>query len=335
MTGWNTFEASSLRIREAIKAGTMDARDDWHFTWTPLLLDRIGWQTIVAGIDGLSRHVAAEQVSAQSRMARSGEKPFPATVVLAAFESPPEPDQACPPGDDRRRDPIAVPPETMDVPPPSSPKTQALSSPLRLEIIDAARKRELSPASFVEERGGGSALDMSHHFEALCKQGWISRVEPQADEASPKPAGRLYRLSAAPVFDTDLCAALPSSLRAVIIAWFFKSYAQRVREAMEAGTLDAREDRRYSCTPVLLDGLGWKRLIARTDALFHFLFEVQAGAKYRLPESDEEPFSATVALAVFESPGGPRKPPRQLGDRLQATPGYSPATRVPTLRLLK
>jgi hypothetical protein len=314
MTAWTTFETSSRRIKEAIKLGTLDAREERYFTWTPLLLDRIGWQTVVAGIDGLRRHVADEQIGAESRMERSGEGPIPVTVVLAAFESPRGPNQVRSPAEDRWRDPIAVPAATLDAPPSFSPKAQALAGPLRLDIMEEASKRDVSPASFFEERGGGSILDVGRHFEVLRKDGWIGLVEPEDGGRSLGRMERLYRVRRAPVFGADAWSALPGSTRAVVSARAFEGYSRRVKEALEAETLDAREGWRYTCTTVPLDRLGWEKLIARTDTLFKFLFGEQARAKLRLAQSGEEAFLATVVLMAFESPGGPAKPPRQLGD---------------------
>jgi hypothetical protein len=335
MSCWSTFETSSRRIKEAIKLGTLDAREERHLTWTPLLLDGLGWRTVVAALDGLARHVADEQVAAASRIDRAGGGPIPATVILAAFESPRGPNQVRSPAGERWRDPIAVPPETADVPPSFSPKAQALVGPLRLAIMEEAGKRDVSPASFLAERGGGSILDVTRHFDELRRHGWLRLAGSEESRSPLGPAEYPYRVNRAPVFGADVWPTLPGSMKAVVSAWIFDSYSRRVREAMEAGTLDAREDRRFSCGVVPLDRLGWEKLIARTDTLFKFLFGEQARAKLRLARSDEEPFLATVALMAFESPGGPRKPPRQLGDRRQATPGYNPATRAPTLRLLK
>jgi DNA-binding transcriptional ArsR family regulator len=318
MNSRDTFETSYRRIREAIKLGTMDAREERHLTWTPLLLDRIGWQTVVAGIGGLSRHVADERIAAASRMARCGEQPIPVTVVLAAFESPPGPSQVRSP-DEGWLDPIAVPAGTVDVPPSFSSEAQALANPLRLDIMEAASKRPVSPASFFAKYGGGSVADVGRHFEALRGRHWLRLVKPLDGRGSLGRTEHLYRTNKAPVFDTDVWSAMPGSVQAVVNAWILESYSRRVGEAMEADTLDAREDRRFSCATVPLDRLGWEKLIARTDTLFKFLFGEQARTKQRLAHSSEEPFFATVVLMAFESPGGPPKPPRFLGDLPLAT----------------
>ena len=79
--------------------------------------------------------------------------------------------------------------------------------------------------------------------------------------------------------------------------------------AMEADTIDAREDRHLSWIPLLLDQQGWDNAIARVDALFHWFFEEQQEANLRMAESGEEPIPMTVALAAFESPQDTEKQP--------------------------
>jgi len=303
MSGRNVFELSCRRIEAAIEAKTLGARDDEHFTWTPLRLDDAGWQMTIDAVDGLARFVADEGTSAATRLARSGEAPTVATALLTAFESPPEPDWMLAADGDRRggeADPAAtVHPQR----PPSPREVNALVGPVRLEIMARAGARDISPASFREERGG-SDRDVGRHFRALHRHGWLQLVG--ATEA-PRPRRRgehLYRRSRAPVLEADAWLALPRTVRAMISAQVYEAYRERVHEAIEAGTLDAREGGRFVCRALRLDQLGWEKLVARVDALFHFLFAVQAGARMRLTESGEEGFAATVTLAAFESPPG-------------------------------
>jgi hypothetical protein len=86
--GARMFLPVATCIREAIEAGTMDSRTDRHFTWTPGVVDQLGWERIVKRMDDLFDFVRAELKRAEARLAKSGEKPIPMTVALAAFESP-------------------------------------------------------------------------------------------------------------------------------------------------------------------------------------------------------------------------------------------------------
>lgn len=82
------FETYAARVKEALSVGTIDARADRHFSWTPLRLDQQGWDNVIARVDGIFYFIFEEQKDADARIAESGEEPIPMTVALAAFESP-------------------------------------------------------------------------------------------------------------------------------------------------------------------------------------------------------------------------------------------------------
>ena len=82
------LETFAARTKEAMKAGTIWARNDAHLTWSPLGLDRQGWDNIIAKVNAVFLSFEEEQPQARARMAESGEEPIPMTVALLAFESP-------------------------------------------------------------------------------------------------------------------------------------------------------------------------------------------------------------------------------------------------------
>jgi hypothetical protein len=85
---WRAFLTLAERVKEAAVAGTLDAREDRHFSWTLFRLDLQGWKSVIAKIDALFYWLSEEQEAANARMAETGEEPIPMTVALAAFESP-------------------------------------------------------------------------------------------------------------------------------------------------------------------------------------------------------------------------------------------------------
>ncbi|HET6571297.1 MAG TPA: hypothetical protein VFG58_07405 [Solirubrobacterales bacterium] len=88
LIGARILESLSIRTKEALKAGTIGGRPDQHLTWTPLELDRRGWDAVIARVDSLFYALAEEQEKARARMAESGEEPVWMTAGLLAFESP-------------------------------------------------------------------------------------------------------------------------------------------------------------------------------------------------------------------------------------------------------
>jgi DNA-binding transcriptional ArsR family regulator len=88
MVSARIFEEFAERVRAAMESRTIDAREDRHFSWAPMLLDQQGWDSAIAKVDALFYWFFEEQEEANLRMAESGEEPIPMTIALAAFESP-------------------------------------------------------------------------------------------------------------------------------------------------------------------------------------------------------------------------------------------------------
>lgn len=174
---------------------------------------------------------------------------------------------------------------------------------LRLKIVTELFLREMSPAQFHAEFGGGSISRVDHHFKRLVEHGWLRYVRTETGEGR-RPGGpqHFYRAIDLPVFDKETWALVPYSMRVEISWTTFKQFAERVVEALRAKTLDARTDSHLSWTPVLLDEAGWEKITSAVDSFFESLLEEIHDARLRVYKSGETPMLATVALALFESP---------------------------------
>ena len=87
------FSASILqsyfaRVTEAINAGTFDAEPDRHLSWDGIALDRVAWTELIRRLDEVLDWLPVLEGDAARRMARTGERPIPTTVGLAAFRVP-------------------------------------------------------------------------------------------------------------------------------------------------------------------------------------------------------------------------------------------------------
>jgi hypothetical protein len=121
-----------------------------------------------------------------------------------------------------------------------------------------------------------------------------------------------YRAAKRTVFDESSWPAIPDAVKGTVTAEVFRAFSERVRNAFDAGTIDARDDRHFSWTGFLLDQQGWDELIRGVDALFYSAFEIAEAAESRLGTGGEEPIHMTVSLAAFESPKDSAKAPRCL-----------------------
>ncbi len=187
--------------------------------------------------------------------------------------------------------------------------SKVFADPLRVKILTECQTRAVSPRGFFEEYGAVSLDMVSRAFDVLVQYDWIGQVEGQPGEAPSDPSERLYAAVDALMLDEAEVEEIPVPIRMLVSLGLFETLADRVREASEAGTLDARPDQHISWTPLTLDQLGWERVISKVDALFYSLAREQQDAEGRLAESGEAPIPMTVALLGFESP--PKADPLQ------------------------
>lgn len=75
------------RSRRAIEEGTFDAREDRHFTWTPLQVDERGWREITRLLASTLAKLEKIETKSNARLAKSDAEAIPTTVALAGFES--------------------------------------------------------------------------------------------------------------------------------------------------------------------------------------------------------------------------------------------------------
>jgi Helix-turn-helix domain len=82
------FTSYIERVTEAVAAGTIDLREDRHFTWTGMHYDQQAWNELIERMNELFWFSLELRVQAALRMIKSGEEPIPVTVGMACFESP-------------------------------------------------------------------------------------------------------------------------------------------------------------------------------------------------------------------------------------------------------
>jgi len=73
-------------VVQALKVGTLDARDERHVSWTPGAFDAQGWAEVIELMDQTLTRLGAIQEAAATRLAR-GNAPINATMGMLAFET--------------------------------------------------------------------------------------------------------------------------------------------------------------------------------------------------------------------------------------------------------
>jgi DNA-binding transcriptional ArsR family regulator len=293
------------RATEAMKAGTFDSRPERHFTWTPILVDQIGWERVIAAMNTLFQSFLEELEDAKLRVHNSGEEPFSATVALMGFESP-RPDRQdwrirgdCP---DLKKGAACAVPRTRRI-------AKVFKDPLCLKIVAELNLQMMSATGFHREFGGASRSGIHRRFKTLTELGWLRGVDEKSGGRRRGGVERYFQATAPVIFDTDGWSGVPHSIRTTFSWTIFEQLCEQIEVALKAGTMDIRPDRHLSWTPLVLDQIGWEKAIAALDAFFAFIFEEQTAAENRVADSGEELVRVTVALAGFESPKDSVKAP--------------------------
>lgn len=301
---WRTFSQLAERVQEALQAGTFDARADSHLSWTPLLLDRLGWDQVIAAVDELFGSLFEEQADAKLRIFNSGEKPILATTAMALFESPPRPPS---PNGERAGSTLV---EGVSSPMPFPLRvSKVFADVVCLEIVAETNLREMSAGQFHEDVGGASIEGIRRRFKMLEEIGWLSKVSEKRGGKRRGAVEYFYRATGPAVIDNGSLAAAPDRIKTTYSWRTFEQLSDQVRTAIDAGTLEARTDNHLSWSLLRLDQRGWERVAAAVEALFSFASEVQEEAVRRISSSGEQPITTTLALAAFESPKDSAKAP--------------------------
>jgi DNA-binding transcriptional ArsR family regulator len=300
----SVFELLTERVETALSAGTFNARAERHLTWTPVLLDELGWERVVAAFRAVFGAIVEEQKHSKLRTEKSGERPHLITVALSAFESPLTISR-----EDAVPDALRVGDDPVDCdkrqePTPFFPVQLAkiLADPEALQILAQLNVREMSPKQFHDEFGGASLASIGRRFKKLAKGGWLTLVREERGGKRRGATEHFYRAIGPAILDTEDWSELPDSLKATLTWKTFEQLRERVQQAMAAGTFDARIDRHLSWTPLLLDQPGWEAVLAAVNTLFHTVLVEARSAEQRMAKTGEEPLEATIALAAFESP---------------------------------
>lgn len=303
-----SIEQFAERVAQAVAAGTFDSRENGHLSSTPVILDSQGWVETIRALDACFEALAQEQADAKLRLARSQEAPILTTVALAGFESPQitQVGRATPSSTGARsaRNPIMRPDSPM---PFSMRVARVFADPLSLKIVTELNGQEMSASQLKQKLPEGSLEAIHRRLNLLSDLGWLVKVDEKTGGQRRGATEHFYRAVRPASLESDMWAEVPGAARTGNSWQTLGQFAEKVTEALQAGTLDSRLDRHVSWSLLLLDELGWNQVVETLDRFYASLFSAQEAAKLRLAagNEDSEPMSATFFLAAFESSNEP------------------------------
>ncbi len=177
---------------------------------------------------------------------------------------------------------------------------KALAHPLRIKILEILTERVASPNRLSGELDAGLS-HVAYHTRALDECGCLELV----DTAKRRGATEHFYKAAPRSFIGDrIWRRVPRSLLGGVSGATLQSFMDRAVAALEAGTIDRREDTVLYWMPVRLDEQGWNETTATMEAAVDRVLAIQSESRERLASrKDQGAVSAIVGVAGFETPG--------------------------------
>lgn len=291
-SSWALFNQIAPVLRTAMEERRSDQYRD--LSCMPLLLDEAGWTNVIGAIDAQFVSLFEHQRDSRFRAVHTEEELIRADVFLISFEMPLPGSEII--GHDlvTRDEPLGPFHERL---------SPAIADDMCLRIVHELNLRPMSAArfhrAFGHEFDGASYQSVLRRFKRLEEVGWLARVPPPVHQRSTE---HFYRATIPTIHDNFLRPNPPDVANDPDRWRAFQQLCGDVKEAMQAGTFDARTDRYVSWAYLALDRQAWDGVILELDALLNHIDDEQRRAAKRLKDSGDSPIAMSIATAAYESP---------------------------------
>lgn len=179
---------------------------------------------------------------------------------------------------------------------------RALAHPVRIQILEILSERVASPNMIAAELETGLS-HVAYHTRALDRCGCLELVQT----AQRRGATEHFYKARPRVFIGDRAwRSVPHAVRGAVSAASLQTFIDKAVSALEAGTMDEREDTTFSWMPLHLDERGWREVTAILREASDRVVRAQeeSDRRARGSDRDERTVPAVVALALFETAAG-------------------------------
>ncbi len=187
--------------------------------------------------------------------------------------------------------------------PPGRPNTldphlvRALAHPLRVQILEVLNEREGSPNELTEVLGYPLG-NVAYHTRVLEKCGCIELVRTERRRGAVE---HYFRAKPRSYIGHQDWRKVPRSVRNEVSGASLEAFVDRAIDALEAGTIDDREDTTLSWTTMAVDELGWAEAAEVLEEAMARLQVVHEQSRARLELSGEEATPIVTGVAAFEA----------------------------------
>jgi len=172
---------------------------------------------------------------------------------------------------------------------------KALSHPIRVSILEALQGRVASPSELSKEMGESLGV-ISYHTNTLVECGCIELVHTKPRRGALE---HFFGVTPRSFIGHQDWRRAPRSLRGGVTSAAFQTFIDKASAAIEAGTIDSREDTTLNWMPMTVDAAGWREVAEVMEETRERLMEIHSRSSERL--AGEEGMPIIVGLAGFEA----------------------------------
>ncbi len=177
---------------------------------------------------------------------------------------------------------------------------RALAHPLRVQILERLTDRVASPHRLSIELETGLS-DIAYHTRALDGYGCLELIETAQRRGATE---HFYKATPESFVGDRSWRKVPRSLLGGVSGATLQTFVDKAIDALEAGTLDGRDDTIFRWMPLLLDQTGWAEVVAIMEEATNQILAAQRKSQDRIAAGGaEDAVSTVIGMASFETAG--------------------------------
>lgn len=176
---------------------------------------------------------------------------------------------------------------------------KALANPLRVEVLEALQGCISSPAELAK-RFKESLGNVSYHVNSLADLDCIEQVRTQQKRGALE---HFYTARPRSFIGHQDWRKAPLSVRGGITSEALRTFVAKVGAALDADTIDPRDDTTLNWMTIRVDEEGWRDIAEILGRALREVTEVAAASRDRLGDGNGIPL--VTGFAAFEAPLDP------------------------------
>lgn len=175
---------------------------------------------------------------------------------------------------------------------------QALAHPLRIQILEALTDHVASP-NVLANQLETNLSDVAYHTRALDRYGTLDLVDTAQRRGATE---HFYKAKPGAFVGGPTWRKVPRSVRGGVSAATLQTFLDKAIAALEAGTLDGRDDTVFRWMPLFLDEEGWDEVVSIMEEATKLMLAAHLRSQDRLTENGgQAAVSTVVGMAAFET----------------------------------